>query len=104
MAALGQHQLQRFVHALPVQPLNQLGHRSCEDLADAEEGCDGNRPSSLHLLPMARGEAEGQHVLLRVPALFAKLTHSGSQSAEELFLIRHAPRIKVVRAKTPRAD
>jgi hypothetical protein len=56
------------------------------------------------LLPMARGEAEGQHVLLRVPALFAKLTHSGSQSAEELFLIRHAPRIKVVRAKTPRAD
>jgi hypothetical protein len=56
MTALRQHRLQLFVHALPVQSLYQLGHRSCEDFADAKEGGDGDGASGLHLLPVAGGE------------------------------------------------
>ena len=54
--ALEQHRLQLFVDALPVQPLYQLGHRSCEDLADAKEGCDRDGASGLHLLPVSGRE------------------------------------------------
>jgi hypothetical protein len=56
MTALSQHRLQFLVNALSVEPLYQLGHRSCEDHADAEEGGDGDGASGLYLLPVARGE------------------------------------------------
>ena len=104
MTALRQHRLQLFVHALPVQSLYQLGHRSCEDFADAKEGGDGDGASGLHLLPVAGGEAEAQHILLRIAALLAKLTNPCSESGKELSLIRHVLRSMVVRANTPRAD
>jgi len=99
--SIGVHAL---INALGIQTLNQLGHRQFEYLADAEEGghCDG--PSGLHLLPVASGEAERQHILLRIAALLAKLSHLRAQCAEECFLIRHPLRCKVLRAETPRAD
>ena len=99
--SIGVHAL---INALGIQPLYQLGHRSGEDFADAEESGDGYGASGLHLLPVAGGEAKRQHVLLRIATLLAKLTHSRTQSAEELVMIRHALVCKVLRAETPRAD
>jgi len=62
--AMGQHRLQFLVHAILVQPLYQLRHRQLEDLTDAEEGGHRDRPTGLHLLPMAGRKAEAEHVLL----------------------------------------
>jgi hypothetical protein len=99
--SIGVHAL---INALGIQTMNQLGHWQFEDLADAEEGGHRNGASGLHLLPVAGGKAEAQHIFLRIAALLAKLSHSRAQSAEECFLIRHPLRCKVLRAETPRAD
>ena len=58
-----------FVDAL-VQTPYQLRHGNLEDLTDSEQRGHGDGASGLNLLPVPGGEAEAQHVLLRVPVLF----------------------------------
>jgi hypothetical protein len=70
-AAMGQHRLQLLVDALAVEPLNQLRHWQLEDFTDAEQSGHSDGATGLHLLPVAGGEAERQHVLLRIVTLLA---------------------------------
>jgi hypothetical protein len=81
-----------------VKAPHQLLHRDLKDLANPQQCRDGNWTASFDLLPMSRGEAEGDHILLRVSTLLAKATHPHAQCAEELFLIRHALGCRVLRA------
>ena len=99
--SIGVHAL---INALGIQPLYQLGHRSGEDFADAEESGDGYGASGLHLLPVAGGEAETQHVFLRIATLLPKVSYLRTQGAEELVLIRHTLVCKDLRAEKPRAN
>jgi hypothetical protein len=101
---MGQHRLQLLVNALAVEPLNQFRHWQLEDLTDAEQSGHSDGATGLHLLPVASGEAKGQHVLLRESMLLAKRTDSRPQSVEEFVLIGHTLRCNDSRAETPRAE
>jgi hypothetical protein len=79
-------------------------HRRLENLTDTKEGPDRDGPTSLDLLPMARREPEGNHVLLAIAIFLPEATDSLTQRAEESLLIQHALGCRVPQAKTPRAD
>ena len=87
-----------------IQAAHELLHGDLEHLADAQQRRDGNRTASLDLLPMSRGEAARDHVLLGVSMLLAEVTDSYAQGAEEFVLIRHALGCRVLRADSPRAE
>ncbi len=99
-----QHGFQLFVDTFGIEPVNQLRHWHFKYLADAEQGGHRDWPTGLHLLPVAGGEAEGEHVLLRVAVFLPKLLYSDAEGAKELVLIRHPSTCKGIRAKVPRAD
>lgn len=97
----------RGVSGNDIQPPEEFFRRHFKHIADAKQGCQSNRPSSLDLLPVAGGETEREHVLLAVAAL---LTHGFKPRAEflednlMLYLTGHIFACKTLRAKTPRAD
>jgi hypothetical protein len=88
----------------PVESANQLCHRHLEDLTNAEKGSYSDGSAGFNLLPVPGGEAKTEHIFLRVTALLPQFSYFRAQGAEELVLIRHPLRCKVLRAETPRAD
>jgi len=56
-----------------VQPANQPVGTDSEHLADSEKRRHRDRAASLDLLPVPCGEAERNHVLLRIPMVFPQL-------------------------------
>lgn len=71
----------RGVSGNDIQPPKEFFRRHFKHIANAKQGCQSNRPSSLDLLPVAGGETEREHVLLAVAALLAH----GFKSRPEVF-------------------
>ena len=76
-------------------------HRNAnfERIANPQKRLHCNRATTFNLLPMASGEAEGNHVLLAVTALVAKVLDSLAKSFEELGVVHHAPGLLLLLGK-----
>ena len=70
-----------------------------ERIANPQKRRHCNRATSFNLLPMASGEAEGNHVLLAVAAFVAKVLDSLAKSFEELGVVHHAPGVLLLLGK-----
>jgi len=73
-----------------IQPFKQLCSSDGEGVTDAEQSPERDGPTRLNLLPMARGKAKPNHVLLGEAVGFAQLLYSLTEGAKELFLIDQA--------------
>jgi hypothetical protein len=73
-----------------VQSANQAVSTDFEYFADSEQRRHGYGAARFDLLPVACGEAEGDHVLLRVSMGFPQLFHPLAESTKELGVIGHA--------------
>jgi hypothetical protein len=73
-----------------VQSANQAVSPDLEHVADSQERRHRDGASCLDLLPVACGEAEGDHVLLGVSVGFPQLFHPPAESTKELGVIDHA--------------
>jgi hypothetical protein len=78
---------------VPIKVPNQTCNADFESLTDTQEGCDCDRATSLDLLPVAGGEAKGDHVLLAEASLLTKFADALTQFSKELLLIRHPTRL-----------
>ena len=56
-----------------IEVLQQTSNPDVEDFADPKEGGHSDRPSGFNLLPVSRGEAERDHVLLAETSGFPQL-------------------------------
>ena len=72
-------------------------HFKC--IANPQKCLHCNRATSFDLLPVASGEAEGNHVLLAVAAFVAKVLDSLAKSFEELGVVHHAPGVLLLLGK-----
>jgi hypothetical protein len=84
--------------------MQQTRDRYAEGFADPKQGGHGDGPPGFNLLPVPRGEAERDHVLLAEASGFSQLADSFPQPDEEFRLIWHLQVCRVPRAETPRAD
>jgi hypothetical protein len=87
-----------------IEALQQTSQGYAKDFADPKHGGHGDGPSGLDLLPVSRGEAKRDHVLLAEPPGLPELADSFSQPVKEFRLIWHLLLCKVPRAEVPRAD
>ena len=104
----GTQQPQNGCESLPVDSLVQTANQAVspdlEHVADSQERRHRDGAARLDLLPVASGEAEGNHVLLRVSMGFPQLFHPLAESTKEPGVIHHASLCNGTRAETPRAD
>lgn len=92
------------------EALEHFVRRHLERVADPKQGKQGAGPSRLDHLPVAHGEAVGNHVLLAQFARGPVLTYAVAQRAEEVRITgrefsagTHGPILPALRAKIPRA-
>ena len=75
-----------------------------EGIANAEQCGNRDWTPCFNLLPVSRGEAERDHVLLAETPELPELADSFSQPVKEFRLIWHLRVCRVPRAETPRED